>query len=168
MSEAVKNVWIAAALLLAIAMAAGFAGYRAGCDPAMHEQACRSDTMAWLRQEFHLTDAQYAAIDELHRGYTASCDEHCRAIREAMQARDALESAKPADPAAIAAAGRRVRELSGRCETALLRHLGQVAALMSPEDGRRYLGMMRPLVAKFRHTGAPDLDLSASHAGHGH
>jgi Spy/CpxP family protein refolding chaperone len=164
----VKNVLIAAGLLVAIALVAGLLGYRAGCDPALHEAARQGDMMAWLKREFHLTDQQYAAIEKLHREYTGSCDEHCRTIQEAMKTRDALRAAKPVDGAAVAAAEQHVRELSTRCETALLRHLEQVAALMLPEDGRRYLETMRPLVEKFNHTGAPDLGLTATDPRHGH
>ena len=163
-----KNAAIAALLLAGIALAAGFVGYRTGSDPALHEAARQGDAMTWLRREFHLTGPQYAAIEELHREYNGTCDEHCRAIREAMAARDAMQSARSVDPAAAAEAEQRIRELSTRCETALVSHLEQVAALMSPEDGRRYLATMLPLVAGFNHTGAPDLDLTGTGSRHGH
>ena len=163
-----KNLLIAAGLLAGVALVAGFAGYRAGCDPALHEAARQGDAMTWLRREFHLTDQQYAAIEKLHREYTGSCDEHCRAIQEAMAARDALRAAQSVDAASVTAAEQRIRELSTRCETALVRHLEQVAALMSPEDGRRYLETMRPLVARFNHMGAPDLGLGTTDPRHGH
>ncbi|MGA2444591.1 MAG: periplasmic heavy metal sensor [Opitutaceae bacterium] len=163
-----RNVFIAVGLLVAIALIAGLLGYRAGCDPALHEAARQGDAMTWLKREFHLTDQQYAAIEKLHREYTGSCDEHCRMIQEAMKMRDALRAAQPVDAAAVTAADQRVRELSTRCETLLLRHLEQVAALMSPEDGRRYLETMRPLVAKFNHSGAPDLSLTTTDPTHGH
>ncbi len=163
-----RNTLIGAGLLFGVALIAGLVGYRVGDDPALHEAARQGDAMTWLRREFHLTDQQYAAIDQLHRAYTGSCDEHCRAIQAAMAARDALRAARSADPAAITAAAQRIRELSNLCETALTRHLEQVAALMSPDDGRRYLETMRPLVARFNHTGAPDLGLSATDPRHGH
>lgn len=163
-----KNALIAAGLLVGIALVAGILGYRAGCDPALHEAARQGDAMAWLKREFHLTDRQYAAIEELHRTYTGSCNEHCRAIQEAIKARAALQTAQPVDAAAVAAAEQRVRELSIRCETALLRHLEQVAALMSPADGRCYLETTRPLVAGFNHAGAPDLGLTTTDSSHGH
>jgi Spy/CpxP family protein refolding chaperone len=164
----VKNALIAAGLLAGVALIAGLVGYRTGDDPALHEAARQGDAMTWLRREFHLTDQQYAAIDQLHQAYTGSCDQHCRAIQEAMAARDALRAAQSSDPAALAAAEQRIRELSNLCETALTRHLEQVAALMSSEDGRRYLETMRPLVAKFNHTGAPDLGLNATDPRHAH
>ncbi len=163
-----RNVFMAVGLLVALALIAGFLGYRAGCDPTLREAARQGDVMTWLKREFHLTDQQYAAIEKLHREYTGSCDEHCRMIQEAMKMREALRATQPVDTTAVAAADQRVRELSTRCETALLRHLEQVAALMSPEDGRRYLETVRPFVAKFNHSGAPDLDLTTMDPKHGH
>lgn len=163
-----KNALIALGLLVAIGLLAGYLGYHAGCDPALHLAARNGDSMTWLKREFHLSDRQYVAIEKLHREYAGSCDEHCRAIQEAMQARDALRAARAIDPVAVAAAEQRVRKLSTRCETVLIRHLEQVAALMSPEDGRCYLETVRPLVDQFRHTGAPDLGLAGGNPRHGH
>ena len=163
-----KNALIAAVVFAATALVAGVLGYRAGCDPALHQAARQGDAMVWLRREFHLTDAQYAAIERLHSAYNGTCEEHCRMIQEAMTARDALRAAHPADAEAVAAADRHLRDLSARCETALLRHLEEVAALMSPEDWRRYLNTMRPLVAKFDHSGAPNLGFTTTEPKNGH
>ncbi len=163
-----RNALTAVGLLVVIGLTAGYLGYHAGCDPALHLAARQGDSMTWLKREFHLNEFQYAAIEKLHREYTDSCDEHCRAIQEAMQTRNALRRARPIDSAAVAAEEQRVHELSTRCETVLSRHLEQVAALMSPEDGRCYLETVRPLVDQFRHTGAPDLGLTGGHPRQGH
>jgi len=108
----VKNALIAAVVFAATALVAGVLGYRAGCDPALHQAARQGDAMVWLRREFHLTDAQYAAIERLHSAYNGTCEEHCRMIQEAMTARDALRAAHPADAEAVAAADRHLRDLS--------------------------------------------------------
>ncbi|MDD3179947.1 MAG: hypothetical protein PHQ04_06290 [Opitutaceae bacterium] len=148
------------ALLAAAAAATGFVCYRMGCDPAVHEAAARGDAMAWLRTDFHLTDAQFAAIRQLHESYSSVCDEHCRAIREAAKARDALKAARPDGTTAIAAAEHRVQELRSACERAITRHVEQVAALMTPAEGRRYLALVRPKIAGFDHAATPDLHLN--------
>ncbi len=163
-----RNALTAVGVLVVIGLLAGYLGYHAGCDPALHFAARHGDSMTWLKREFHLSDRQYTAIEKLHREYTNSCDEHCRAIQEAMQARDALRTARSIEPAAVAVAEQRVRELSTHCETVLVRHLEQVAALMSPEDGRCYLETVRPLVDNIRHTGAPDLGLTGGNPRQGH
>ncbi len=150
------------ALLAAAAAAAGFFCYRMGSDPMLHAAAAKGDAMQWLRSDFHLTDAQFAAIRKLHESYAGTCEEHCRLIQEATRARNALKLAG-ADTAATAAAGSKLQELRATCERALTRHVQQVAALMSPEDGRRYLALVLPKIAAFDHTAAPDLRLNHSH-----
>jgi hypothetical protein len=145
-----------------------FCGYRMGCDPVLHEAARYKDSMAWLRYEFHLTPAQFEAIKDLHAGYAGTCDEHCRNIRAAMSERDRLATSRPEDKAEVAAADRRIQELSTHCETVLGQHLEKVAALMSPADGERYLAMMRPRLAQFDHSGAPDLSFSKEGKPHVH
>jgi hypothetical protein len=117
--------------------------------------------MAWLRADFHLTDAQLAAIRGLHAAYAPSCAEHCRLIREATQARDTLHAAAGAgDDPAHAAAEQKIRELHATCEAALATQVRAVAALMSPDDGRRYLALVLPKIAAFDHAAAPDLHLN--------
>ena len=46
-----RNVFIAVGLLVAIALIAGLLGYRAGCDPALHEAARQGDAMTWLKRD---------------------------------------------------------------------------------------------------------------------
>ena len=148
-------------LVAAAAGAVGGACYCLGGDPALRSAAARHDAMAWLRSDFHLTDAQAGAIGKLHAAYAPACDEHCRLVREAIQARDALRSARADDAAALAAAEQKVRELHATCEAALNEQVRSVAALMSPEDGRRYLALLLPMIAGYGHAGAPDLHLHA-------
>src|SRR5260221_14722446 len=50
--------------------------------------------LEWLRQEFHLTDAQFAKIATLHSAYTPVCNEMCRRIMEANSKLDRLVSEK--------------------------------------------------------------------------
>jgi hypothetical protein len=117
--------------------------------------------MEWLQTDFHLDDRQFAAIRRLHDDYCGTCEEHCRRIQEATRLRKSLADAG-AKPEAIAAASGQIEELRATCETALTVHLKQVAALMSPEDGRRYLSLVLPKVATFDHRAAPDLHLDHS------
>lgn len=145
------------AVLALAAAATGFVCYRLSCDRALHAAAAKGDAMAWLRTDFHLTNEQFAAIRQLHESYTGICAEHCRLIQEAAKARNALKTAGGSD---LAAAERKLEELRTICETAIARHVRQVAALMSPADGERYLGLVLPKIASFDHTAAPDLHLN--------
>ena len=80
-------------------------------------------------------------------------------IQEATRARDALAAAR-GDAAALSAANRELAELRQNCETAIARHVRQVAALMAADDGRRYLALVLPKIAAFDHRAAPDLRLN--------
>ncbi len=142
-------------VLLGLAAAVvGFFCYRMGSDKALHAAATKRDTMEWLRTDFHLSEAQFAAVKKLHAEYAPSCEEHCRHIQSA---RKALAAAGATDATALASAGQKLQELRSSCELAMTRHVRQVAAVMSPEDGRRYLEMVFPKIANFDHTVAPDL-----------
>ncbi len=147
--KAGRNLAITLVALGLAAVAVGLVCYRLNCEPELHRAAVAGDTMAWLRADFHLTDAQSAAIDRLQAAYAPSCDEHCRRVREAAAARDALRTARNADPATLAAAERRLRDVRANCEDALSRHVRQVAAVMRPDEGRRYLALVLPKIAGF-------------------
>jgi hypothetical protein len=148
-------------ILVLAAAALGFVCFRMNSDPGLHAAAVQGDPMRWLRTDFHLTDAQFVVIRQLHESYSGTCGEHCRMIQEATRARDAVAAAH-GDPVVLAAANRQVQELRQVCETAIARHVRQVAALMSAEDGRRYLVLVLPKIAQFDHQGAPDLHLNPS------
>jgi hypothetical protein len=157
-----KYLWATLAVVVLLAAAAGFTGYRLSCEPMLHTAAAKGDAMEWLRADFHLTDAQFAAIREVHNSYAGFCAEHCRMIQEATKARNALQAAGRADPAAMLVAEQKIQELRAHCETAITRHVRQVAALMSPEDGQRYLALVLPKIADFDHQAVPDLHLNHS------
>ena len=144
-----------------LAVSTGFVGYRLSCDDALHAAVAKGDTMEWLRTDFHLTEAQLAEVRRLHEAYAGTCEEHCRLIQEATRARKALEAAH-GDRASVEAATTKIQQLRAICEGSLTAHVRKVAALMSPEDGRRYLALVLPNIANFDHMAAPDLRLSHS------
>jgi hypothetical protein len=146
-------------LIVAAALGTGLLCYHFSCEPALHAAARKGDAMEWLRADFHLDDRQFAAIRRIHDDYCGTCEEHCRRIQEATRLRESLVEAR-AKPEAIESANGQIEELRATCETALTVHLKQVAALMSPEDGRRYLSLVLPKVATFDHRAAPDLHLN--------
>lgn len=159
-----KNLMATLVLLAAVASATGIAVYRMTGEPDVRAAAAKRDALEWLRTDFNLSDAQFAVIKKLHESYSTVCEEHCRAIMEASEARTTLKARPAADSAAIAAADRRVEELRIVCETAIASHCRQVAAEMSPEAGRRYLALVLPKIRDFDHRAPPDLGLN----GHVH
>ena len=150
------------AVLILLAVTAGFVCYRMSCEPTLHAAAAKGEPMAWLRADFHLTDEQYDAVQKLHDAYAGSCAEHCRMIQAATKTRNALKAASRSDAAAMLEAEKNLQELRAHCETAITRHVREVAALMSPEEGQRYLALVLPKIADFDHRAAPDLKLNRS------
>lgn len=155
-----RYLWGTLTVLVLVAVAMGSLCYHLSSAPALHAAVEKGDAMAWLRVDFHLNDQQFAEIKKLHDAYAPSCEEHCRLIQEATKA---LKAAAGTDPAVESAAERALQELRITCETAITAHVRKVAALMSPEDGQRYLALVLPKIANFDHQMAPGLDLKKGH-----
>jgi hypothetical protein len=98
------------------------------------------DAMAWMRAEFHLSEAQFTAIRKLHEDYREQCAGHCSAIMAAER--------RGAAAAEIAA-------LEKTCTDAMGGHFRRVADLMPPGQGTRYLAIVLPRVADYDHRGSP-------------
>lgn len=137
-----KNFLITLAMTLAVCGAAFGAFYAMNDRPALREAVREGDAMAWLREEFHLNEAQFAAVKRLHADYNKVCGEHCAAIMAAKQ--------RGAPAAEIAA-------LEKTCVDAMTAHFRRVAALLPAGEGERYLAMVLPRVQDYDHTGAPNL-----------
>lgn len=133
-------------------------------------KAAPDDALTWVRYEFALSGEQMARIERLHAAYQGVCEEHCLAIQEARAQVRALKAAQ-AEPAVIAAAEAKAKEVDLICSTSLEKHLREIAAAMGDEAGRRYLAVVMPRLAQFDHSGAPDLGVNptahrAGHSGH--
>jgi hypothetical protein len=109
------------------------------------------DQWTWLQREFHLSGAQFAQIHALHDAYEPVCAGHCRRIMAAQERLDLLETGKQQGSPEYAAATQEWEALKHECNDATLKHLQSVAAVMNPEDGRRYLAMMVPRVTRHDH-----------------
>ena len=122
----------------------------------------------WLQLEFNLDAEQARRIAAIHRAQSARCEEHCQAIQRARRAlRVAREQNRSA--AELRAAEEHLEQVDRHCREALERHVREVAALMDPAEGERYLGVVLPRIAVFDHTAAPNLDLKPEVSeGHGH
>ena len=106
--------------------------------PALRTAARDGDAMEWLRVEFKLNDEQFHAIQKLHAEYGTVCARHCAAIMAAEKRGE-------------------VQSLESACVQSMNDHFHRVAALMSPEQGERYLAIVLPRVADYDHRGAPNL-----------
>lgn len=99
--------------------------------------------LAWLKQEFKLSDPEFARLSELHNGYLPKCAERCRQISETnARLEQALRGASELTPEA-----RRLLSERGRmravCQEEMLEHFFEVSRAMPPEQGRRYLAWVQ-------------------------
>jgi hypothetical protein len=140
-----KNFLLTLGLALAACVVAFGVFYALNDDPALRHAARDSDAMAWLQAEFHLDDTRMASIRKLHDDYGTVCAEHCARITNARKA---------SAPAAELA------RLEQACVDAMTAHFHQVAALMPPAEGQRYLRTVLPRISQYPHAGAPSVQMT--------
>jgi hypothetical protein len=113
--------------------------YRAGTSSPRRWMQSEQPELAWLKEEFTLSDAEFKRVSELHAGYLPKCQEMCQRIGDEnarLQKLIATASAMtPEIEDAIATAAR----LRGECQRNMLRHFYEVSQSMPPAQGRRYL-----------------------------
>ena len=126
--------------LVAVVAAGSFALTR-----SLMPRAGEEDQTTWLVREFKLTPAQTDAVAKLQADYQPVCAGHCQLI---MAARERLAAA-PQDAAVQADVARLVQ----KCHDATQQHLGEVAARMAPEQGRRFLALVEPKLSRHAHQG---------------
>jgi hypothetical protein len=104
-----------------------------------------ADDLAWLREEFHLSDAEMAHVRELHEGYLPKCAEMCAKI---AAKKGELASALGTSTNLTAEAQTKLNEvaaLRAQCQAQMLQHFITVSQAMPPEQGQRYLAEMKRL-----------------------
>ena len=131
------------ALALGVAIFAGsyFGGHYAGV------KCCSTptDDLSWLRDEFHLSDAEMSRIRQLHDGYLPQCGEMCAKIAEKKRE---LESALDGSTNITSASQVKLNELAAlraQCQGQMLEHFIEVSHAMPPAEGSRYLAEMKKL-----------------------
>jgi Spy/CpxP family protein refolding chaperone len=130
-------VILAAGLVLCAAAFCGF--YYAGTAPhrgLRHEQ---TPELAWLKNEFKLSDAEWSRITKLHEAYQPHCEAMCQRIEEQNAKLRKLLVSGSAMTTEIEAAVAEAAKLRGECQRDMLRHFLEVSQTMPPEQGRRYL-----------------------------
>ncbi len=95
--------------------------------------------LAWLQQEFKLTDAQLARVMELHNAYAPKCEEMCGLIDAKNAQLQKLLAVTNVVTPEIKQAIAEAAEIRAECETAMLDHYYKVAQTMPAEQSRRYL-----------------------------
>ncbi len=106
--------------------------------------------LRWLKEEYLLDDAAFDRISALHHDYFTQCTKMCRQIAAATRPllwRARHRSRQYGD---VDAQLSQEQALCGDCEKAAVQHLQQVAALMPPAEGKRFLDDILPALQQQR------------------
>jgi hypothetical protein len=156
-------------LILIIALLAGSALFASSY--FMSRRVCEScvssstDKLDWLRQEFHLSDADMQHVRELHNGYMPKCAEMCAKI---AAKKEELDAALAGSTNISDEAKQKLTELAilrSQCQAQMLNHFIEVSQAMPPEQGRRYVAEMERLTIGAHEQTEQTM---SSHAGHVH
>ena len=128
-------------LMMGTAAFCGF--YYLGTASCRHMMREPQPELAWLKEEFKLSDAESARITQLHEAYLPKCRERCRRIEEQnvkLQQLLAQSTNVTTEVQAVLAERARMR---ADCETEMLQHFLEVSRTMPQEQGRRYLAWVQ-------------------------
>jgi hypothetical protein len=101
------------------------------------------DPSSWMRQEFHLSDAQYAQVKQLEAGYHPHCAMMCGQIDQTHLVLKNLILANETVTPEIEAALKKDGEVQEQCREDMLRHFYEVSQALPPAEGKRYLQIMQ-------------------------
>lgn len=136
--------------VLALAVAVGAASYVTCYRHVMATAVLTPDgtdaDLAWLKREFALTPAQFEKVLALHHAYCPVCADHCARYAAERTRLESLLKEKDAWSPEIGQTVAAIAAIRSECRQSMLHHAYEVAACMSPEEGRRYLDMIREQV----------------------
>lgn len=138
-----KRALIIALLALALSAGAFVVCYRIGTHPLRKLAAQPHNELAWLVREFQLDGEQAQRIGHLERDYEPRCMEMCRKIAENNAKLDKLITANHERTTEMEALLRESAGIQVECRREMLAHIYTVAGVMSPEQSRRYLALIK-------------------------
>ena len=116
--------------------------------------------LAWLKNEFHLSDAEFQRIVKLHEGYMPRCAELCQRIAAKNAELQQIVSGPQVDAHAVEHKLKEAGDLRVECQKHMLNHFLEVSRQMPPEQGKRYLQWVQ------KRTLMPEHDMTERHVGH--
>jgi hypothetical protein len=106
------------------------------------------DPSGWMRQEFHLNDAQYAQVKKLETAYYPHCADMCDQIEQSHLALKKLILTNASMTPEVQAALEKDSAVQHQCREDMLRHFYEVSQSMPPAEGKRYLQIMQAQVVE--------------------
>ncbi|HVZ64177.1 MAG TPA: hypothetical protein VG838_06830 [Opitutaceae bacterium] len=139
-----KKFFVLLGLVVAVAVVSYYVCYHRAMASVVVVTPDGTDAeLAWLKQEFALTPAQYDKVLALHHAYSPICADHCsRYMAAHRQLADLLKN----QTSWSAEAGTLIAEqarIQSECHASMLKYAYDVAACMSPGQGPRYLEMIK-------------------------
>jgi hypothetical protein len=128
---------------LAVAALAYCGVYRAGTTSCCRMEQGKAPELAWLKQEFHLSDAEFKRVSEMHEAYLSGCTERCRLVDQKNQELARLLAATNTITPQIEEALSESALLRADCQKKMLQHFYDVSRTMPPDQGKRYLAWVQ-------------------------
>lgn len=137
-----KGVLILAFGLVAAAAAYGCMYFACTASARSLQQNAQPE-LAWLKEEFNLSAADFKRVSELHAAYLPECRDMCREIDAQSVKVQTLLSGATNMTSEISGALTESARLRSQCQTMMLRHFFQVSQTMPPAPGHRYLSWVK-------------------------
>jgi hypothetical protein len=139
----VNRAWIiiVSGLLLAAVACAGI--YYVCTASQFQIERSASPELAWLKEEFHLSDSELNRISRLHEQYMEGCAERCRLIDQKNTELSQRLAASDRVTPEIARLLSEAAQLRADCQKAMLDHFFEVSRTMPPVEGKRYLSWIQ-------------------------
>ncbi len=138
-----RRPWLIILAGLILAVGAYWGSYRAASSSWHAIETSQVPELAWLKAEFHLSDAEFARVSALHDGYLAGCAERCRQIDQKNTHLKHLLAMTNAITPEIERTLTEAALLRAECYKQMLDHFYQVSRTMPPEQGKRYLNWVQ-------------------------
>lgn len=94
--------------------------------------------LSWMKEEYHLTQAQYEKIASLHASYLPKCMAMCKKIEEKTAALERLLLTTNTVTTEIKEALRETARVREECQTQMLEHFYEISRVMPAGQGQRY------------------------------
>lgn len=135
------------AIILLTGLALGALAYTGVYRAATADSCCRVEgktpELAWLKQEFRLSDAEFARISQMHEQYLAGCAERCHRIDLKNERLAGLLAATNTITPEIQQALAESSQLRAQCQALMLQHFYDVSRTMPADQGKRYLAWVQ-------------------------
>jgi len=128
---------------LAVAALAYCGVYRASTASCCRMEQGKAPELAWLKQEFHLSDTEFKRVSEMHDAYLSGCAERCRRIDQKNEELARLLAATNTITPEIEKALSESALLRADCQKKMLQHFYDVSRTMPPDQGKRYLAWVQ-------------------------